>query len=133
VARPEHRKTYMNYQDVGNRKLPVMILFANMLVISVWSAGVLSSMFAGVLVPEYRATAVHMSALINGIATIIMFLYCDPFIARVVDDTTDSDEDKEFSSRLIRYAALSHVAGVLLAQVVLLPGAWLIAKMVVII
>jgi len=132
ISKKEKEDT-TDYVDIKDRPLPIKILVANMLVTGVWTVGVLSSMYAGVLVPEFRATAIHMSAFVNGLATIIMFLYCDPHIAKVVDDARDSDAGKAYSSRLMRYVAMSHVAGVFLAQVALIPGAWLVAKLVVLI
>lgn len=108
-------------------KIHKNIFIANMLGNAIWVAAPLSAILAGVLVPECRSTAIHLSAVVNGIATIILFSYCDPYFAKKLDAAKDSVESAHLAEKTINDAALSHFLGIALAQVLLIPCAHIIA------
>src|SRR3546814_14339877 len=58
------------------------ILIANCLAQSLLAVGVVASLYAGYLAPEFRVTASQLSALIHGFATILPFRFIDPHLDR---------------------------------------------------
>lgn len=54
------------------RLIPKRLFVINMLITSIYTIGVLSALYAGLLAPERSTTAVMASGLINGIATILL-------------------------------------------------------------
>src|SRR3546814_15691413 len=50
------------------------------------AVGVVASLYAGYLAPEFRVTASQLSALINGFATILLFAFIDPQLSVMTDD-----------------------------------------------
>ncbi|NJM78803.1 MAG: DUF2837 family protein [Flavobacterium sp.] len=62
------------------------IFIYNIIGTAILSTGVISAIYAGYLNPEFRATSSNLSALINGFATLIMFLVVDPYLSILVDN-----------------------------------------------
>lgn len=110
--------------------LPWKVFAASAIVNAIWATSTVSAMLAGALVPEFRATAIHMSAILNGIATIIMYVYCDPYFARVIDRASSCEDSQGKAQQVMKLAASSHVGGLLLGQLILMPGAVFIAYLV---
>lgn len=107
------------------------ILIANCLAQSLLAVGVVASLYAGYLAPEFRVTASQLSAVINGFATILLFAFIDPQLSVLTDDAVDGKvRDAEFR-RAISLISYSRLVGTLLAQVLLLPAAKLIAYIAV--
>lgn len=107
--------------------LPVGVISLNFLATAIWTVGVLSSIYAGVITPELRVTAASLSSLINGVATIIMFVLIDPHISAMTDDVAVGRVGEGRLRRLIFWMIASRLAGTLAAQFLLLPSAAVIA------
>lgn len=103
------------------------ILAANALAQAILVVGVLASIYAGYLVPEYRVTASQLSALINGFATILLFLVIDPQLSVLTDDVIEGDLSEASYRRAIVWISGSRLAGTLLAQLLFVPAAIAIA------
>lgn len=103
------------------------ILGANCLAQAILVVGVLASIYAGYLVPEYRVTASQLSALINGFATILLFLVIDPQLSVLTDDVVDGQVSEPAFRRAILWISGSRLAGTLLAQALFVPAAIAIA------
>jgi hypothetical protein len=103
------------------------VLLANCLAQALLTVGVLASLYAGYLNPEFRVTASQLSAVINGIATILLFALIDPQLSVMTDDVMDGKVDEATFRRTIVWISFSRLAGTLLAQAVFLPAALLIA------
>jgi len=103
------------------------VLSANCLAQALITVGVLASLYAGYLNPEFRVTASQLSAVINGLATILLFALIDPQLSVMTDDVIDGRIDEAIFRRTIVWISLSRLAGTLLAQAVFLPAAQLIA------
>jgi len=88
--------------------------------------GVLSAIYAGTIDPEFRVTASSLSAVINGVATIMMFILIDPYLAGLTDDVVEGEVSQGFYRRVLVWMVLSRLAGTVLAQILLVPGAHLI-------
>lgn len=111
--------------------LPVAIIVLNFAATALWTVGVLASIYAGVLTPELRVTAASLSALINGVATIIMFVLIDPHVSAMTDDVAGGRSSEGRLRRLIFWMIASRFAGTLAAQVLLVPSAAIIARVAV--
>lgn len=103
------------------------VLLANCLAQALITVGVLASLYAGYLNPEFRVTASQLSAVINGLATILLFALIDPQLSVMTDDVIDGRTDEATFRRTIVWISFSRLAGTLLAQAVFLPSAMLIA------
>ena len=91
----------------------------------------MACIYAGYLSPDYRLTAMSLSAVINGVATIFLFLVIDPYIATATDDAAQSNADRSFEPRfrrIIVWMVITRAAGTLLGQPLLIPAAYLIAS-----
>lgn len=106
---------------------PLRLVVLNAFVIAVWTVGVLASLYAGYLQPDYRVTASNLSAIINGVATIIMFASIDPYLSILTDDTLQGKVGIGSMRRAIVWLVGSRLAGTLAAQLLLLPAASFIA------
>ncbi|WP_033073814.1 lipid II flippase Amj family protein [Sphingopyxis sp. MWB1] len=107
------------------------ILVANCLAQSLLAVGVVASLYAGYLAPEFRVTASQLSALINGFATILLFAFIDPQLSVMTDDAVHGSVGEGDFRRAIMLISLSRLAGTILAQLLLLPAAMLIALVAV--
>nr|WP_283054474.1 DUF2837 family protein [Thetidibacter halocola] len=107
--------------------LPMIVIGLNFAASALWTVGVLSSIYAGILTPELRVTAASLSALVNGAATIVMFVMIDPYVAAVTDDAAAGRTSDGRLRRLIFWLVAGRLAGTLAAQALLVPGAMVIA------
>ena len=109
------------------RGVTVGVLLANCLAQGLLTVGVLASLYAGYLNPQFRVTASQLSAVVNGFATILLFAFIDPQLSVVTDDAIDGRVTDQMFRRMIIWISLSRLAGTLLAQIFLLPAAAAIA------
>lgn len=103
------------------------VLCANAAAQAILVVGVLASIYAGYLNPDYRVTASQLSALINGFATILLFLFIDPQLSMLTDDVVDGQMTEAAFRRSIVWISASRLAGTLLAQALFVPAALAIA------
>ncbi|MEO5707988.1 MAG: lipid II flippase Amj family protein [Alteraurantiacibacter sp.] len=103
------------------------VLAANALAQMLLATGVLASLYAGYLNPEFRVTASQLSAVINGVATILLFAFIDPQVSALTDDALDGEVSDGAFRRAIGWISMSRLAGTLLAQAVFVPAAVLVA------
>lgn len=103
------------------------VLLANCLAQALLTVGVLASLYAGYLNPEFRVTASQLSAVINGFATILLFALIDPQLSVMTDDVVEGRVEEALFRRTIVWISFSRLAGTLLAQLLLVPSAVAIA------
>lgn len=103
------------------------VLLANCLAQALLTVGVLASLYAGYLNPEFRVTASQLSAVINGLATILLFALIDPQLSVMTDDVVEGRVSEPLFRRTIVWISFSRLAGTLLAQALFLPAAMAIA------
>ena len=103
------------------------VLIANCLAQALITVGVLASLYAGYLNPEFRVTASQLSAVINGFATILLFALIDPQLSVMTDDVVEGRVSEALFRRTIVWISFSRLAGTILAQVLFLPAAQLVA------
>lgn len=103
------------------------VLLANCLAQALITVGVLASLYAGYLNPEFRVTASQLSAVINGVATILLFALIDPQLSVMTDDVIEGRVSEALFRRTVVWISFSRLAGTLLAQALFLPSAIAIA------
>jgi hypothetical protein len=87
------------------------------------TVGVFAALYAGYLDPRFRLTAVSLSSAINGVATILLFVFIDPHLSIMTDDVMDGRTSEASFRRAVVWLAGSRVAGTLVAQAMLVPAA----------
>ncbi|MFA5035285.1 MAG: lipid II flippase Amj family protein [Candidatus Margulisiibacteriota bacterium] len=115
------KKSFINLTMKG---VPTGFLWTNLIVVSVYAIGVLSSLYAGALVPEFRITASQLSAIVNGIATILLVTLVDPTCAYITDQAIRGKRPEADVRAMVFYIILGRVVGTLvLSQLLFLPSA----------
>ncbi|MBT0670155.1 DUF2837 family protein [Novosphingobium profundi] len=104
------------------------IIALNVLAQALLSVGVVASLYAGYLYPDYRVTASQLSAVVNGFATILLFVMIDPQLSIMTDDVVSGTVSEPVFRRTIVLLSMSRIAGTVLAQVLFLPAAWLVME-----
>ena len=108
--------------------MPFRVIVLNVLAQALITVGVIASLYAGYLFPEYRVTASQLSAVVNGFATLLLFIMIDPQLSVMTDDVVSGTATEAEFRRVIVWLSLSRVAGTLLAQALFLPAAWLVVR-----
>ena len=103
------------------------VLAANCLAQALITVGVVASLYAGYLNPEFRVTASQLSAVINGFATILLFALIDPQLSVMTDDAVEGRVSEALFRRTIVWISFSRLIGTMLAQALLLPAAQAVA------
>jgi len=103
------------------------VLISNVLAQALLTVGVLASIYAGYLNPEYRVTASQLSAVVNGFATILLFTFIDPQLSQLTDDVIHGQESHSLFRRTIIWISICRFLGTILAQILFLPSAHFIA------
>lgn len=112
----------------SGRHLPWSVVAMNTVAMAVWSVGVFAALYAGYLRPDLRVTASQMSAVVNGIATILMFAFIDPYLSLMTDDVAAGNIHESYFRRSVVWLTGSRLVGTVLAQLILVPAAlWIVA------
>jgi len=106
---------------------PWKVFLMNVVAVAIISIGVLSSLYAGYMNPEFRSTASNLSAIINGLATILMFIFIDPFLSVMTDDVVLGKTKESTFRKYIVYMVIARIIGTIVAQFLFIPSAKLIA------
>jgi len=118
---------WTNVTALGTQAVPWGVAFANTIAIAIWSVGVFAALYAGYLRPELRVTASQLSAVVNGIATILMFAFLDPYLSFMTDDVAAGKLPEPEFRRSVVVLTGTRVVGTVIAQVILVPAAvWIV-------
>ena len=107
--------------------IPWGVAILNTAAVAVWTVGVFSALYAGYLRPELRVTSSQLSSVVNGVATIVMFGFVDPYLSFLTDDVAGGRLDEAYFRRSIVWLTGGRLAGTVLAQLLLVPAAAWIA------
>lgn len=122
------RKPSLHYlKGIGLRDIPVKLFVINIVITAIYTIGVLSALYAALLVPEYNNTAVMASGLINGVATILLILFIDPKISILADDVINKRGSYIELKKASVMMMTSRFLGTILAQILFIPGAHYVA------
>lgn len=108
------------------RGMSLSVILLNILAQALLTVGVVASLYAGYLYPEFRVTASQLSAVVNGFATILLFVVIDPQLSVMTDDVVAGEISEPMFRRTIVWLSLSRVVGTMLAQLLFLPAAALV-------
>lgn len=72
-------------------------------------------------------TASMLSSVVNGAATVVLFVFIDPYLSIMTDDVMEGRTSEASFRRAVVCLAGTRIAGTLLAQVIFVPAALLIA------
>ena len=116
-----------NVTALRRRRVPWGVAIVNVIAMAIWSVGVFAALYAGYLRPDLRVTASQMSAVVNGVATILMFAFLDPYLSLMTDDVASGRLDEPYFRRSVVVLTGTRLVGTVLAQVILVPAALWIA------
>jgi hypothetical protein len=111
-------------REVG---VPWRVIALNIGAQALLTVGVFAALYAGYLDPKFRVTAVSLSSVINGVATILLFVFIDPHLSVMTDDVMDGRTSEASFRRAVVWLSGSRIAGTVLAQAMLVPAAAAIA------
>ncbi len=103
------------------RRLPYDVLLWHILVTGFYTIGVLSTIYASVLEPDIRATAINLSGIVNGMATFLLFVIVDPPAAHITDQCIQKVRPQEDIFTLNLLLITTKFLGTLLAQLLIVP------------
>jgi len=106
---------------------PWRVFVMNVIAVSIITVGVLSSLYAGYLNPDFRTTASSLSAVINGVSTILMFIFIDPFLSIMTDDVVLGKTKESLFRKYIVYMVIARLLGTVVAQLIFIPSSKIIA------
>jgi len=65
---------------------------------------------------------------VNGIATILMFVFIDPYLSLMTDEVMEGKVEEPYFRRSIVWLTGCRLAGTVIAQIILVPTAlWIVA------
>ncbi|MGJ7922406.1 lipid II flippase Amj family protein [Neobacillus sp. LXY-4] len=115
-------------KGITMKTIPKRIFVVNVIISAIYTVGVLSSIYASMLVPkDYGQAASMSSGIINGVATILLTLFIDPKASVLADRVVKKQSDyiylKSYSLTMIS----SKFVGTVVAQLIFLPAAYYVA------
>ena len=111
------------YQDTT---IPKAFLFFNIFITGFYTVGILSSLYAGALYPQFRSTAAFLAGVVNGVAAILMATIVDPTAARLTDQALRGARPEKDVRQMTFYLAATRLVGTVFAQALLIPAAYVI-------
>jgi hypothetical protein len=109
------------------KALPTSVIALNICAQALMTVGVFAALYAGSLNPAFRVTASMLSSIINGIATIALFVFIDPHLSVLTDDVVEGRVSEVSFRRAVVWLAGARIAGTLVAQAIFVPAAVIIA------
>ena len=119
--------SFMGVTWANIKSLPKGFLIGNVVVIGIHTCGVVAAIYAGAMHPDIGRTAVLLSSVVNGLATITLSIIVDPTVARITDQAVDGERPLTD----VKAAAVALMAtmflGTLAAQVFLYPASQVVS------
>lgn len=116
-----------NFAALSFHQAPRKILIYNVVATALLTVSVFASLYAGYLKPELRVTANNLSPLVNGLSTILLFVFIDPYLSLLTDDVVAGRATGVYFRKCVVLFAASRLVGTLLAQLLFVPAARIIA------
>lgn len=112
--------------SIDLKKFPKRIIVLNIIIVAASTVGALAPIYAGSLQPDLGKTCMSLSALINGVATILMTLVTDPQLSMMTDDVMEGKcTEEDFRTCVIGMVG-SKAIGTFLALFLLVPASYII-------
>lgn len=112
-----------NYSDIK-----VNLILLNMLVYGFTTVSVLSCLYAGYINPSFRTTALSLSGIANGVGTIGLMLFVEPYNSILTDRVLENNISDAYFRKYLTFAVTARFLGTILSQLILIPLAYFIAK-----
>lgn len=110
------------FKRISIKSIPKSFLIFNIAVTSIYVIGVLCSLLAGAYFPEFRSTAIQLSGIVNGMATVMFTLFVDPSGARITDQAVNGQCAEDDVRSVVFFMQCGKLLGTLIiAQILLLP------------
>lgn len=120
------RLSYLN--GITLKTIPKRLFVINVLITAIYTVGVLSSLYASLLVkPELSQAAVMSSGIINGVATILLTLFIDPKVSVLADRVVKKENGYIFLKSYSLTMIGSKFLGTVFAQLLFIPAAYYVA------
>lgn len=117
------RPSFMGVTLADLRDLPRGFLWGNILVVSVYTIGVMAAIYAGAELSEnLKRTATLLSSVVNGVATITLSLVVDPTSALITDQTVSGARPVRHVYAMALFLIGGMLVGTLLSQVLFVPA-----------
>ncbi|MEK4198099.1 lipid II flippase Amj family protein [Cytobacillus sp. FSL K6-0265] len=117
-----------NYlKGITLQTIPKRLFCLNVIVTAVFTTGVLPSIYASIIAPEYAQAALMSSGIINGVATIILTLFIDPKASVLADRVMTNPSKYIYLKSYSLTMVSSKFVGTLAAQIIFLPAAYYVA------
>ena len=112
-----------NFTDMSFKKLPVRIFIYNVITVALLTAGVFAPIYAGSLEPKLSATCITLSGVINGIATILLTLFVNPYLSVLTDEVIDGKySEADFRGCVVGMLG-SKILGTVFSFLIFIPAA----------
>jgi hypothetical protein len=109
-------------KTISIKSIPKQFLIFNVVVTSIYVIGVLCSLLAGAYLPEFRSTAIQLSGIVNGIATVLFTIFVDPPGAKITDEAVNGDRSELDVRSVVFFLQCGKMIGTLIiAQLLLRP------------
>tara|TARA_B100001989_G_C24513029_1_gene451511 strand:- start:328 stop:1161 length:834 start_codon:yes stop_codon:yes gene_type:complete len=113
---------FKSLSTVNIKSLPKQFLIINVGVTSIYVIGVLCSLLAGAYLPEFRSTAIQLSGIVNGMATVLFTIFVDPPGARITDQAINQQRPQNDVRSVVFLLQCGKMLGILIfAQLFLRP------------
>ncbi len=106
--------TFGSFKGLSVKNFSKNFLVLNLFMVSIYAIGVLSSLYAGAQVPEFRTTASQLSGIVNGMATILLALLVDPACAFITDQAVRGKRKEDDVRTMVFYIILGRIVGTLI-------------------
>ena len=109
-------------KTISIKSIPKQFLIFNVVVTSIYVIGVLCSLLAGAYLSEFRSTAIQLSGIVNGIATVLFTIFVDPPGAKITDEAVNGDRSELDVRSVVFFLQCGKMIGTLIiAQLLLRP------------
>lgn len=123
IARLPHYLTFPHFSELrpycNLRSIPYNFLVFNVLVTAFYSIGVMSTILAASWNHDLAGSTIMLSGIVNGIASVLLFLIVDPPASIVIDQAVAGKRPMSDVKTLNLYLVLTRLAGVTLALLLL--------------
>lgn len=118
-----------NIKTIRLSTLPFGVMIMNIFAVAMMTVGTIAPIYSGVLEPSLRATCITLSGVINGVSTILLYIFVDPYLSIRTDDVIDGAMQEPEFRRLVIGMVGSKVLGAAMAIPLLIPAAKVIVYM----
>lgn len=118
-------------KEIKINTLPKKIIIFNIIAVALLVVGSLGPIYAGIIEPSLRATCLSLSGIINGFASILLFIFIDPFLSVKTDDVVEGKCSHTDFRKCVIGMVGAKVAGTFFALLLLVPAAKVIVRIAV--